>query len=63
MVLRPPVEPMLAQAAEVMPPVRPLGPGVAYEQKLWTELPVVRCPQATEDGLMGILETVLTVLA
>ncbi|MEV8536724.1 ATP-dependent DNA ligase [Streptomyces sp. NPDC051211] len=33
MVLRPPVEPMLAQAAEVMPPVRPLGSGVAYEQK------------------------------
>ncbi|MFJ3206148.1 RNA ligase family protein [Streptomyces sp. NPDC086989] len=31
--LRPPVEPMLAQAAEVMPPVRPLGSGVAYEQK------------------------------
>ncbi|OKK10615.1 DNA ligase [Streptomyces sp. CB00455] len=33
MVLRPPVEPMLAQAAEVMPPVRPLTSGVAYEQK------------------------------
>ncbi|MEU7068118.1 RNA ligase family protein [Streptomyces sp. NPDC046161] len=31
--LRPPVEPMLAQAAEVMPPVRPLASGVAYEQK------------------------------
>ncbi|TDU67984.1 ATP-dependent DNA ligase [Streptomyces sp. KS 21] len=33
MTLYPPVEPMLAQAAEVMPPVRPLGSGVAYEQK------------------------------
>ncbi|WP_327360029.1 ATP-dependent DNA ligase [Streptomyces sp. NBC_01296] len=33
MVLRPPVEPMLAQAAEVIPPVRPLTSGVAYEQK------------------------------
>ncbi|WP_330260921.1 ATP-dependent DNA ligase [Streptomyces sp. NBC_00539] len=33
MVLRPPVEPMLAQASEVMPPVRPLASGVAYEQK------------------------------
>ncbi|MET9468024.1 ATP-dependent DNA ligase [Streptomyces sp. NPDC006544] len=33
MTLRPPVEPMLAQAAEVMPPVRPLASGVAYEQK------------------------------
>lgn len=32
-VLRPPVEPMLAQAAEVIPPVRPLTSGVAYEQK------------------------------
>ncbi len=31
--LHPPVEPMLAQAAEVMPPVRPLASGVAYEQK------------------------------
>ncbi|MEU6895519.1 hypothetical protein ABZ934_27830 [Streptomyces sp. NPDC046557] len=31
--LRPPVEPMLAQVAEVMPPVRPLASGVAYEQK------------------------------
>ncbi|WP_330262037.1 ATP-dependent DNA ligase [Streptomyces sp. NBC_00539] len=31
--LRPPVEPMLAQAAEVIPPVRPLASGVAYEQK------------------------------
>ncbi|MFI5831425.1 hypothetical protein ACIA6C_29925 [Streptomyces sp. NPDC051578] len=31
--LRPPVEPMLAQAAEVVPPVRPLASGVAYEQK------------------------------
>ncbi|TDU73518.1 ATP-dependent DNA ligase [Streptomyces sp. KS 21] len=33
MTLYPPVEPMLAQAAEVMPPVRPLGSGMAYEQK------------------------------
>ncbi|MCX4632847.1 ATP-dependent DNA ligase [Streptomyces sp. NBC_01443] len=33
MVLRPPVEPMLAQAAEVIPPVRPLTSGMAYEQK------------------------------
>ncbi|MFF1561664.1 hypothetical protein [Streptomyces sp. NPDC058279] len=33
MVLRPPVEPMLARAAEVMPPVRPLASGVAYGQK------------------------------
>ncbi|MFF1344242.1 ATP-dependent DNA ligase, partial [Streptomyces sp. NPDC058290] len=33
MVLSPPVEPMLAQAAEVIPPVRPLTSGVAYEQK------------------------------
>ncbi|MFD3720023.1 ATP-dependent DNA ligase [Streptomyces sp. NPDC058674] len=32
MVLRPPVEPMLAQAAEVIPPVRPHVP-VAYEKK------------------------------
>lgn len=32
MVLRPPVEPMLAQAAEAIPPTRP-GAGVAYEQK------------------------------
>ncbi|WP_329202767.1 MULTISPECIES: ATP-dependent DNA ligase [unclassified Streptomyces] len=31
--LRPPVEPMLAQAAEVVPPVRPLASKVAYEQK------------------------------
>ncbi|MFI8281090.1 RNA ligase family protein [Streptomyces sp. NPDC085929] len=33
MTLRPPVEPMLAQAAEVMPPVRPLASGAAYELK------------------------------
>ncbi|MFI1152582.1 hypothetical protein [Streptomyces sp. NPDC020817] len=32
MVLRPPVEPMLAQAAEAIPPTR-LAAGVAYEQK------------------------------
>ncbi|MGW7064801.1 ATP-dependent DNA ligase [Streptomyces sp. NPDC054904] len=33
MVLRPPVEPMLAQAAETIPPARPLASKVAYEQK------------------------------
>ncbi|MFD6876934.1 MULTISPECIES: ATP-dependent DNA ligase [unclassified Streptomyces] len=33
MVLRPPVEPMLAQAAEEIPPARPLASKVAYEQK------------------------------
>ncbi|MEU9420199.1 ATP-dependent DNA ligase [Streptomyces sp. NPDC048272] len=33
MSLRPPVEPMLAQAAEVIPPRRAAGAGVAYEQK------------------------------
>ncbi|MFF3020165.1 ATP-dependent DNA ligase [Streptomyces sp. NPDC057939] len=33
MVLRPPVEPMLAQAAEAIPPVRPRTTAVAYEQK------------------------------
>ncbi|MGW7316159.1 ATP-dependent DNA ligase [Streptomyces sp. NPDC054865] len=33
MVLRPPVEPMLAQAAEAIPPARPLASRVAYEQK------------------------------
>ncbi|MDA5284748.1 ATP-dependent DNA ligase [Streptomyces sp. Isolate_45] len=31
--LRPPVEPMLAQAAEEIPPARPLASKVAYEQK------------------------------
>lgn len=34
MVLRPPVEPMLAQAAEAVPPPVALRAGVAYEQKL-----------------------------
>ncbi|MFE1789323.1 ATP-dependent DNA ligase [Streptomyces sp. NPDC059525] len=34
MVLRPPVEPMLARAAETIPPARLLASGVAYEQKL-----------------------------
>ncbi|MFF3015363.1 ATP-dependent DNA ligase [Streptomyces sp. NPDC057939] len=33
MVLRPPVEPMLAQAAEAIPPVSPRATAVAYEQK------------------------------
>lgn len=33
MVLRPPVQPMLAQASELIPPVRPLASKVAYEQK------------------------------
>ncbi|MET9694717.1 hypothetical protein ABZY81_41040 [Streptomyces sp. NPDC006514] len=34
MVLRPPVEPMLAQAAEAIPPAHLLTAGVAFEQKL-----------------------------
>ncbi|MGW7455656.1 ATP-dependent DNA ligase, partial [Streptomyces sp. NPDC054787] len=34
MVLRPPVEPMLAQAAESLPAPAALRAGVAYEQKL-----------------------------
>ncbi|MFE1558891.1 hypothetical protein ACFW6V_28405 [Streptomyces sp. NPDC058734] len=34
MVLRPPVEPMLAQAAEALPGLAVLRAGVAYEQKL-----------------------------
>ncbi|MFG2622547.1 hypothetical protein ACGFXC_33530 [Streptomyces sp. NPDC048507] len=33
MVLEPPVEPMLAQAAESIPPAHVLAAGVAYEQK------------------------------
>ena len=41
MVLRPPVEPMLAQAAEAIPPARPLASRVAYEQK-FDGSPVIR---------------------
>lgn len=47
MVLRPPVEPMPAQAAEVIPPAHLPAAGVAFEQKLWTgwgcRLSVVGC--------------------
>lgn len=47
MTLRPPVEPMLAQAAETIP-----SPGmlreVAYEQKLWTGIGI--CPWSGVRG-------------
>ncbi|MFK0047717.1 hypothetical protein ACIQU4_27245 [Streptomyces sp. NPDC090741] len=44
MVLTPPFEPMLAQAAEYLPGSGVLASGFAAEQKLWTGLVAVRCP-------------------
>ncbi|GHD75430.1 hypothetical protein GCM10010336_51210 [Streptomyces goshikiensis] len=44
MVLTPPFEPMLAQAAESVPGPGVLAGGLALEQKLWTGFCGVRCP-------------------
>ncbi|MFI1280977.1 hypothetical protein ACH4U5_09480 [Streptomyces sp. NPDC020858] len=50
MTLRPPVEPMLAQAAEAVPGPAGLRAGVAYEQKLDGHRALLRyaagCPNA-----------------
>lgn len=48
MTLRPPVEPMLAQAAEAVPGPAALRAGVAYEQKLWTGMGA--CPLSGVRG-------------
>ncbi|MEU9005267.1 hypothetical protein [Streptomyces sp. NPDC048551] len=43
MVLRPPVEPMLAQAAERVPPAGVRAAGLAYEQKFDGSPDILRC--------------------
>ncbi|MCX5613211.1 hypothetical protein OHB39_37660, partial [Streptomyces sp. NBC_00047] len=48
MVLTPPFEPMLAQAAESVPGPGVLAGGLALEQKLWTGMGV--CPLSGVRG-------------
>jgi hypothetical protein len=42
--LTPPIEPMLAESRTTRPREQELPGGLAYEQKLWTGLALVRCP-------------------